>query len=71
MTEIVDTLRNLWQTLYGTQDHDKLTAFIKELRDIKHDRFPERNNLDTTWYKDAVVYSTWYKDYCVPESGRV
>ena len=59
MAEFIDKLHDVWQTLYGSQDHDILAAFVQEIQAIKRDHFVEVDEGDTTWYKDEVVYSTY------------
>ncbi len=51
-------LRELWNELYGDQN-EKLEAFLDELSMIKQTHFSQTKEIDTAWYKDAIVYSTY------------
>ncbi len=51
-------LKQLWQELYQEQD-EKLEAFLQELQGIKQEYFSQERHVDTTWYKDVVVYSAY------------
>ncbi|GAK54911.1 alpha amylase catalytic region [Candidatus Vecturithrix granuli] len=62
MDALQQTLSFLWHDLYGRQADETLTAFLTELTSIKQQHFAIPRAVDTTWYKDAIVYST-YADF--------
>ncbi len=51
-------LEYLWHELYIRQD-DQLERFLDDLQLIKRQHFNQEKDVDTTWYKDALVYSTY------------
>ena len=57
----VPKLYRLWHELYQGQE-EKFKAFLDELQQIQQTYFSKKRNIDTTWYKDAVVYSA-YADF--------
>ena len=59
MTDSSATLQQLWNQLYPVSSNEQLTAFLVELEQIKQTHFAQAAETDTTWYKDAVVYSAY------------
>lgn len=55
---LLEKLSYLWEELYGTTD-GQLQAFLDELHHLKRTHFAQSEEFDTTWYKDAIVYSTY------------
>ncbi len=58
MNTYLEKLRQLWHELYDGEE-EKLTTFLEELQGLKRTHFSTEREIDTTWYKDAVVYSTY------------
>ncbi|MFO7496568.1 MAG: alpha-amylase family glycosyl hydrolase, partial [Desulfobacterales bacterium] len=58
MTTYLDTLQQLWQHLYDNQAPEQLQNFLQELQAFKQ-IVSDTSAQATTWYKDAVVYSTY------------
>ena len=56
--DYLQKLQQLWHQLYQGQD-EKLESFLKELQEIKLNHFSQGRAIDTTWYKDAIVYSAY------------
>ena len=62
MEPTLDTLRELWRTLYHEEQSAACEAFLQELQQIKQTHFAAARAIDTTWYQEAVVYSA-YADF--------
>ncbi len=58
MTTHLETLQQLWQQLYDTQDDEALQNFLRELTTLKQTA-SGTGEQTATWYKDAVAYSTY------------
>ncbi|MCP4402154.1 MAG: alpha-amylase [bacterium] len=56
--DYLQKFRQLWQQLYDGQE-EKLEAFLQELQAIKQEHFSQQREIDSTWYKDAIVYSAY------------
>lgn len=57
------TLRNLWQTVYGTE-HDGALAQLLRLLENKRQVMASQPGIDNPeWYRDAVVYSLYVDAY--------
>ncbi len=46
-------------TCMGIRPDEKLSAFLNELERIKQQHFAQSRDVDTLWYKDAIVYSAY------------
>jgi len=58
MTTLLETLQYLWHQLYDTQNIEQLHAFLQDLTILRQSTtIPSEP--DSTWYKDAIVYSTY------------
>ena len=56
--DYLQQLRQLWLHLYDGQE-EKLESFLEELQAIKQEYFSQQREIDSTWYKDAIVYSAY------------
>ncbi|MDY0093649.1 MAG: alpha-amylase family glycosyl hydrolase [Candidatus Vecturithrix sp.] len=59
METLQKKLACLWYDLYRHQADEKLSAFLNELERIKQQHFAQSRDVDTLWYKDAIVYSAY------------
>ena len=59
MHALHEKLSFLWYDLYAHEADQKLHDFLNELTRLKQQHFAVEREIDTTWYKDAVVYSTY------------
>jgi len=53
------TLQELWNTLYPELSNVLLDKFIEELSKFKNSLTIPTKDLNTSWYKEAVVYSLY------------
>ncbi len=58
MRDLKSDLQKLWQKLYPNKSSELLDNFILELEDFKNG-LNLKDNPDTEWYKNAVVYSLY------------
>ena len=56
--DYLQKLRQLWLHLYDGQE-ENLESFLQELQAIKQEHFSQERDVDSTWYKDAIVYSAY------------
>lgn len=62
MYALHEKLSFLWYDLYAHQADKQLHEFLNELTRLKQQHFADEREIDTTWYKDAIIYST-YADF--------
>ncbi len=58
MDELLEKLQKLWNELYGNHN-GILQPFLDELEYLRRLYFAQTLDTDTTWYQDAIVYSTY------------
>jgi maltose alpha-D-glucosyltransferase / alpha-amylase len=68
-SDLATQLNNCWQELYPDYSNDLLTNFIEDLKQLKT-KMPSPDP-ESTWYKDAVVYSLYVDLFNIDFPGLI